>query len=595
MEQGVRGLTQKIASGDKAFAEYGLSLEHLQRLNPQEQLYAVADALSGIANPTDRAAAAMRLMGESGTQLLPLLNGGAKGMREMQAEAQRLGLVMTTAESKSAAAFTDALGTLWSQLKMVSAQIGASVAPLLTDLLKRSQPIIASTIEWIRANRPLLANLFAIAAAVAAAGGAIIGLGVGMKATAVAIGPLISGARVFAGGLNLAIKGAVGLSKILGSAVLPILKAIGGTLIGLGKAALAVLTQGFAAGVSAAGSALGALLTPIGLVGAAIVGLGAYVVYASGVFGDLLEAGQTVWNGLKTTALAAWGAIGDALANGNIAAAAKVAWTGLQLEWTRGMNEFKNVWTTFSTFVKQVFLSAVFDLAKKLNTAWESLETGWIHVCDFFADAWTAMMGGLLKGWRWFERVASKGAIDIMAKLGHMTETAADAAKFGIDQTINAALEQDKTDQNKVVSDRDTQRKNDLDKIGQRRQSIDDELKAQLQKALDSLDAAAKADISERAEKLKQAQAEFDAAVAAAKAAGETLTAPDLQDRVMEGALAAKSQAATGTFSGFADRMFDFGQADNPQKKIEANTADAAKSLGKIVRQGVRAVIAYGA
>jgi len=57
----------------EAFGKLGLNLERLKDLTPTEQLQAVAGALQGVGNDSDRSAIAMQLLGRSGGELLPLL------------------------------------------------------------------------------------------------------------------------------------------------------------------------------------------------------------------------------------------------------------------------------------------------------------------------------------------------------------------------------------------------------------------------------------------------------------------------------------------------------------------------------------------
>jgi hypothetical protein len=111
------------------------------------------------------------------------------------------------------------------------------------------------------------------------------------------------------------------------------------------------------------------------------------------------------------------------------------------------------------------------------------------------------------------------------------------------------------------------------------------------------LDAAAEQEMEARATALQSAQAEFDAAVAAAKAAGETPAAstPDLRERVLDAAVEVKQRAAGGTFSGFAGRMFDFGTTTDHQADIAKHTEDTAKHVGQIARHGVKARLTYAA
>ena len=72
----------------------------------------VTDALAGMENGAEKAAAAQRLFGGSGRDLIPLLNQGADGMARAAAEASALGLVWSDDTSQAAEDFGDALTDL---------------------------------------------------------------------------------------------------------------------------------------------------------------------------------------------------------------------------------------------------------------------------------------------------------------------------------------------------------------------------------------------------------------------------------------------------------------------------------------------------
>jgi hypothetical protein len=68
IEAGEGGKQQALA-----FEKLGLNLERIKELTPTQQLQAVAAALQGVGNDSERGAIAMQLLGRSGGELLPLL------------------------------------------------------------------------------------------------------------------------------------------------------------------------------------------------------------------------------------------------------------------------------------------------------------------------------------------------------------------------------------------------------------------------------------------------------------------------------------------------------------------------------------------
>lgn len=174
----------------------GLTVADLAARRPEQQLELFADALARIKDPTLRATAAMQIFGEEGTQLLPLLAGGARGIQQLRQQADELGLTMSTSSANAAADFGDALGELQGQLQALTFAIGGAVASGLTDWIRDSQQALAQAIAWAKANGDTLVS-------VAALGAGLAGLGVGIKAVALAAGGLATGIGGVARGLAL--------------------------------------------------------------------------------------------------------------------------------------------------------------------------------------------------------------------------------------------------------------------------------------------------------------------------------------------------------------------------------------------------------
>lgn len=75
----MKKLQVEIATGGKSFDRFGISLAEIRKLAPEEQLRAVAAAVTAIADPTERAAAATEFFGKQGAAKLAALRGIAAG------------------------------------------------------------------------------------------------------------------------------------------------------------------------------------------------------------------------------------------------------------------------------------------------------------------------------------------------------------------------------------------------------------------------------------------------------------------------------------------------------------------------------------
>lgn len=124
------GILQKTVAegGDEAaakFARIGLSISDLQKMDPQQLFESVAEAIKNIKDPTERAHAALQLLGRGGAKLLPAIT---EGFREAGDQAEHMGLVM----KESTINETEALGDKFDQLLMAGkALIGAVFTPFI--------------------------------------------------------------------------------------------------------------------------------------------------------------------------------------------------------------------------------------------------------------------------------------------------------------------------------------------------------------------------------------------------------------------------------------------------------------------------------
>ncbi len=357
LEGGVRKMQKTIgdaASGSKeatgALYGLGLSVKQLAGLSPDQQFKLIADRISQIQDPALRTAAAMKIFGKSGTQLLPMLAGGAKGISEMQQQARDLGLTMSGEDAAAAEQFGDTLDVLWKVVNKVKFAIGAALAPTVSEVAQVVTRAGSRVIAWVNQNRQLIATIFKViavvtivAAGIAAAGGAV-----------AALGMLISFAA----------------------------SAIGGFLI-VAKLIAAVFF---------------AIISPAGLLIAALIAIAGYFLITSGVAEQALNWIRDRFESLKTEAIASWKAISAALARGDLAAAAAVVWAMLKMEWTKGVNYLQELWWTLTAAIGNAWTSAVYGLAGVFVTISTSI-----------ASAWESMLAGMRVGWTSWSGVIEKG------------------------------------------------------------------------------------------------------------------------------------------------------------------------------------------
>lgn len=132
----------------RAFEAVGISTTDANgKLKSTEQLLAeIATKFAGYEDGAAKSALATQLFGKAGATLIPLLNQGADGLAAMQAEAEALGLVISTDTAKAAEQFNDNITRLTKGLDALGNDIATELLPSLVDLTNQA-------VEWTRQIR----------------------------------------------------------------------------------------------------------------------------------------------------------------------------------------------------------------------------------------------------------------------------------------------------------------------------------------------------------------------------------------------------------------------------------------------------------
>jgi hypothetical protein len=137
----------KAAGGSKtaidAFGRIGLSVEQLNGMSASERFQAIAQAISELPSPAERAAAAVGLFGRAGGALLPMFEQGAAGIQAATAEADRFGLALTGVQANNVDAMGDAFTNAQKAVKGVIDQIVAYLAPAVTSVTEAFTTLIS--------------------------------------------------------------------------------------------------------------------------------------------------------------------------------------------------------------------------------------------------------------------------------------------------------------------------------------------------------------------------------------------------------------------------------------------------------------------
>ncbi len=94
----------------------------------------LSEKFSSLPDGPAKAALAMDIFGKSGQKLVPLLNQGREGIAELIAEAERLGLVISTDTAQQAGQFNDQMDKLGFAVDGLGLRIAKSALPALNEL-----------------------------------------------------------------------------------------------------------------------------------------------------------------------------------------------------------------------------------------------------------------------------------------------------------------------------------------------------------------------------------------------------------------------------------------------------------------------------
>lgn len=130
-----RNLTMRPKGFTDTLKKLGIQIESLTGKSGDVQLQTIADGLMSISDANERVAATTQLFGESGAKLMPLLDGGSKGLRDMQAEAERLGVTMSTTTAQAAAKYSDLMAAMTNRLSALGMSVANIVLPAFNSML----------------------------------------------------------------------------------------------------------------------------------------------------------------------------------------------------------------------------------------------------------------------------------------------------------------------------------------------------------------------------------------------------------------------------------------------------------------------------
>jgi len=339
---GLRKLTQNMAAAangnakaEAIFKGLGVSVTNADGSlrSVDAVLTDVSEVISKMPDGATKTALSMDLFGKSGADMVPLLNQGRAAIERLSAEAESMGLVISTDTAEAAGTFNDNLDNIRKTLGGLVVQLAASLAPTLVA-------VSGAVAEAVKAFQNLSPETQALAAKIAV--------------VAMAIGPLLLG---------------------LGLVIMP-LQAVAATMKAIALAALAnpFVLIGLAA--AAAGAAIYLYWEPI-------------KAFFAQTWDAIKSSAQAAWDGVKQLAvdavqatLGAWNGIREvfALVLMNVKDAFVDGWEAIKAEVSTWPGRFVEFGGQIVEGLKQGILEKWDSMIAGLQGKWQELK-------DSFADA----------------------------------------------------------------------------------------------------------------------------------------------------------------------------------------------------------------
>lgn len=132
-----KGLSEaKQGTGDalKAFEALGINVKELA--NADDAMILIAEQFAEIEDGAGKTALAVALFGKAGAQMIPLLNSGADGLKQMADEAAKLHKTISTETAKAAEEFNDSLTRLNAITQGLINKFVEGLLPTLNNITK---------------------------------------------------------------------------------------------------------------------------------------------------------------------------------------------------------------------------------------------------------------------------------------------------------------------------------------------------------------------------------------------------------------------------------------------------------------------------
>ena len=127
------------------FTSLGLSMAGLQKLSPDQRFAAIADAIAKLPTAAERSAAAIKLFGKSGAELLPLFEEGAGAIKKATDQAKAFGLALTNAQGLGVEKMNDSFTSAFAAIQGLATQVVSNLAEPISRIIDDFTNFVAAS------------------------------------------------------------------------------------------------------------------------------------------------------------------------------------------------------------------------------------------------------------------------------------------------------------------------------------------------------------------------------------------------------------------------------------------------------------------
>ena len=165
--------------------------------------------------------------------------------------------------------------------------------------------------------------------------------------------------------------------------------------------------SGFVSVCSSVFNKIGSIVSGFGnVLQASFASMGVGVVGLQDRFASLLGTASQTWQGIQ-----------DALAAGRLDLVFKVAWAGIRVVWTQGVNFLYEKWLWISGIIQEVWAATVYKISELFVKSWYGSQAVWTEMVFGMQATWLVFTKNFMDAWSTASTYVAKGLAWIYAKL----------------------------------------------------------------------------------------------------------------------------------------------------------------------------------